>query len=110
MNSESVPAADFTREGAIRVKVRHLIDEHHGSGKVVLNLYSIEKGGHTPLERHEYEHQAYILKGKGALKKEQETMPLREGNVIHVPSNALHQFINENEEPLIYLLINAHTD
>jgi quercetin dioxygenase-like cupin family protein len=69
-------------------------------------MYTLEKGGHTNLDQHEYEHQMYILKGRGVLKKRGGDMPLRPGDAVFIPANSPHQFINQYDEPLVYLLSN----
>ena len=107
--STNIPAVSFQRKGAFKTEVRDLIDERHGSRRCALRLFSIEKGGHTPVDRHDYEHAMYVLKGQGILRKELGEESLRNGDVAFIPSNAIHQFINENDEPLVYVLINVFT-
>jgi len=111
LNASAVPVEDLTKKGADKVKVRYLIDERHGSNRFALRQYTVEKGGHTPLDQHEYEHQVYVLRGRGLL-RETERSPvlrqLREGDVVFVPSNALHQFINQNEEPFVFLCVKGN--
>ena len=106
VNSATVPAVDFDRSGAVKVKVQHLIGEGQRSKWFALRLYTIEKGGHTPVDQHEYEHQAYILKGHGILRKEGVRLPLRPRDAVFIPSNTVHQFTNERGEPFVYLLLN----
>ncbi len=112
INSESVEAEDLTKNGASKVKVQYLIDERHGSNRFALRLYTVENGGHTPLDQHEYEHQVYILEGEGLLRLQQGQIPLlrslRKGDSIFIPSNALHQFINEREQALVFLCVKGN--
>jgi quercetin dioxygenase-like cupin family protein len=60
-----------------KVRVRYLIDEQHGSSRFALRLYAVDKGGHTPLDEHAYEHQVYILGGRGMLRELKETGPTK---------------------------------
>jgi quercetin dioxygenase-like cupin family protein len=69
VNLHTVPAEHLTKKGAKNVKIQHLIDERHGSDRFALRLYVVEKGGHTPLDQHEYEHQVYVLSGRGFLRE-----------------------------------------
>ncbi len=112
ISSENVQSEDLTKRGATRVKVRYLIDERQGSELFALRLYTVEKGGHTPLDQHEYEHHVYVLKGQGLLREGQENLPvlrsLREGDTIFIPSHAVHQFINEYDEPLVFLCVKGN--
>ncbi len=103
INSEDVPVEDFTKSGAENVKVRYLIDDRQGSERFALRLYTVQKGGCTPLDQHNYEHQVYILSGQGFLRGGELTSPvlreLHNGDTAFVPSNAVHRFINERDEP-----------
>lgn len=111
VNAASVPSEDLAR-GAEKVKVRYLIDERHGSERFALRLYTVEKGGHTPLDEHQHEHQVYVLSGRGLLsqskKISQAKRPLRPGEAIFIPSNAVHQFFNEKEEPFVFLCVKGN--
>jgi len=112
VNSELIQYEDLVKGAESKIKVRYLIDERHGSDRFALRLYTLEKGGHTPLDKHEYEHQVYILKGQGVLREVREGVPglraLRQGDAIFIPSDAVHQFINEHEEPLLFLCVKGN--
>jgi quercetin dioxygenase-like cupin family protein len=69
-------------------------------------MYTIEKDGHTNLDQHQYEHQVYVLKGHGILRKKGVDIPLRPGDAVFIAANSPHQFVNQNNEPLVYLLSN----
>ncbi len=109
VNAASVPIENFGKKGAERVRVRYLVDERQGSERFALRLYSVEKGGHTPLDRHEYEHQVYVLTGQGMLRQSGDNAPslqtLHTGDTVFIPSNAVHQFINELDEPFVFLCV-----
>jgi quercetin dioxygenase-like cupin family protein len=112
--SRDVTTDNFERNGAKKVKVRYLIDERHGSNRFALRLYSVEKGGETPLDQHAYEHQVYVLIGQGMLRQQEGNgFTLREikaGDAIFIPSNAVHQFINERDEPLEFLCVKGNPE
>jgi quercetin dioxygenase-like cupin family protein len=111
VNVESVPLEDLEKEGAEKVKVRYLIDERHGSNRFALRIYTVERNGRTPLDQHQYEHQVYVLSGEGLLRTHENRpvlRPVRAGDTIFIPSNAIHQFINEREEPLVFLCVRGN--
>jgi quercetin dioxygenase-like cupin family protein len=107
VNAASVPIENLEKKGAERVKVRYLVDERQGSERFALRLYSVEKSGQTPLDRHEYEHQVYVLAGQGFLRQSEDIalQTLHTGDVVFIPSNAVHQFVNEREEPFVFLCV-----
>jgi quercetin dioxygenase-like cupin family protein len=106
IRSEATQAENFARSGASGVKVQQLVGEPQGSKRVTLRLYTVGKGGHTNLDQHEYEHQMYVLKGHGTLRGKGGDTPLHPGDAVFLPANTLHQFINDHDDPLVYLLSN----
>lgn len=112
VNAKRVPIENFTKQGAKDVKVQYLIDERNGSNRFSLRLYTVPKGGHTPLDQHKYEHQVYVLSGRGLFRETEQnlTVPreLSEGDAIFVPSNAVHQFLNEHDEPFVFLCVKGN--
>jgi len=107
---------DVTHEklakGAEKTEVQYLIDERHGSTRFALRIYTIQKGGHTPLDQHQYEHQVYILKGEGFLRQSKNPdsplKNLKPGDAVFIPSNAVHQFSNGGDEPLVFLCVKGN--
>lgn len=112
VNARAVPIEDLAKQGADKVQVRYLIDERHGSNRFALRLYTVQKGGHTPLDQHEHEHNVYVLSGEGLLRETKENSlgvrQVREGDAIFISSNAVHQFINERDEPLVFLCVKGN--
>jgi len=110
VNASAIPVEDFAKNGAEKARVRYLIDERHGSDRFSLRLYTLEKGGHTPLDEHAYEHHVYVLSGKGLLRLSKETRlkALKAGDTIFIPSRAVHQFSNESDEPFEFLCVKGN--
>jgi quercetin dioxygenase-like cupin family protein len=112
VNRSKVPIEVLEKKGADKVKVQYLIDERHGSNRFALRIYTVEKGGHTPLDEHEYEHHVYVLNGTGLLRETRNNSlavrRLNEGDALFVPSNAVHQFINERDEPFVFLCVKGN--
>lgn len=100
------------RKGADGVDVRYLVDERQGSNRFALRLYSVKKGGHTPLDRRVYEHQVYVLSGEGLLKQAKDGTPVLQtlypGDTLFIPSYATHQFTNEREKPFVFLCVKGN--
>jgi quercetin dioxygenase-like cupin family protein len=91
-----------------------LIDDRQGSNRFALRLYTVEKGGHTPLDQHPYEHQVYVLKGEGMLRQSTEpTVPLktvRQGDSIFIPAGTPHWYKNAGKESAEFLCIVPKTE
>jgi quercetin dioxygenase-like cupin family protein len=111
VNASSVQIEDLAMNGAEKVKVRYLIDERQGSHLFALRLYTVAKGGHTPLDEHAHEHQVYVLSGRGMLRQSKGSSPLKSlkaGDTIFIPSRAVHQFSNESDEPFVFLCVKGN--
>jgi len=96
---------DVGMEGAAKVKMRMLIGPDDGAGNFHMRHFEVEPGGHTPHHSHDYEHEILILQGTGIAKSEQGEKPFKAGDVIFVPANETHQFVNNNDTPLAFICL-----
>jgi quercetin dioxygenase-like cupin family protein len=101
--AREVPARDVKSEGAEKVKIRWLISERDGASRFVMRLFEVGPGGRTPLHRHGWEHEIFIVSGKGKLMYEGSERPFTEGFFIFVPAGAEHSFVNTGQAPLEFL-------
>ncbi|MDD5748651.1 MAG: cupin domain-containing protein [Actinomycetota bacterium] len=85
------------------VKIRILLDETNGAPVYVLRMIEIEPGGSTPLHSHDFEHENFILSGKGAVLIGENWHDVGEGYVVLVPSGVRHQYRNDAGEPFVFL-------
>jgi quercetin dioxygenase-like cupin family protein len=92
-------------KGAKGVAIRWLISQLDGASNFVMRLFEFEEGGNTPLHTHPYEHEVYILEGKGVLVYEKKEYNFEKGYCLFVPPNKLHQFKNTGKAPLKMLCL-----
>ena len=105
-NEADVEAQEVDEEGAKGVTIQWLIDDKTGAPNFAMRRFVIEKDGHTPLHNHDWEHEVFVLNGKGALVDENgNEMPLNKNNFAFVPPNETHQFKNVGDEDFIFLCI-----
>ena len=99
--------AKVSRERLGKGEAQYLIDDRHGSDRLGSCLYTIRRGGHTPLHQHQYEHHVYLLKEDSLLRgsKDADSLlnTLKPRETILIPSNAVRQFNNVRDEPFIFL-------
>lgn len=102
INAEKVGEEKLMKGDAKETTVKYLIDERHGAEKFFLRIYSIKPGGRTPYDKHDYEHEVFVLKGKARLitveSGSEKAYILGEGDVIYIAPNEIHQFINDGPE------------
>jgi len=102
VKAEDVPAP------ANGVKVRWLITEETGAPNFAMRQFTVEPGGHTPRHTHSWEHEAYILAGKGVVLGEDGEEQVNPGDVVFVPQDEEHQFRNTGDEELKFLCLIPH--
>jgi quercetin dioxygenase-like cupin family protein len=96
---------DVTMDGALHVKVRWLITKEMGANNFAMRLFEVETEGHSPLHKHAWEHEVFILEGNGTLSDGEEAMPFKAGDVVFVPPNEMHQFVNAGKKLLRFLCL-----
>ena len=92
-------------EGASGVQIRWVINEDMGARNFVMRHFEIMPDGYTPLHKHDWEHEIFILSGAGKIVGDNSEKPFGPGDVIFVPGNELHQFRNTGEAPLTLLCL-----
>ncbi len=92
-------------EGAVGARMRMLIGPDDGARNFHMRQFEVAVGGHTPHHSHDYEHEIVILSGGGVAKSEQGDRPLRPGDVLFIPANEKHQFVNTGSEPLSFICL-----
>ncbi len=92
-------------EGAKKTYVKRLIGKEVGANKFFMRCYFVESGGCTPPDRHNYEHEVFVLKGKGVLVGEGFETEIKEDDCIFIACNEFHQFKNVDKEPLVFVCV-----
>lgn len=100
-----VKAEPVELEGAKDVKVRWLISEREGAPNFYMRLFEVAPGGHSPRHKHDYEHEIFILEGKGVALEGGREEPLKPGSFLFIPPNAEHQLRNTGETALKFLCL-----
>ena len=88
------------------VHIQWLIDASVGAPHFALRRFTLEKGGYTPYHAHDWEHEVFVLSGKGCLVDDKKVEhPLHEGDTALVDPDRNHQFKNVGTDPFIFLCI-----
>lgn len=92
-------------KGIAGVKMRRVIAEKEGAENFVMRVFEIEPGGHTPLHKHDWEHEVFILNGVGIVIDPSGEHEVKNGDVIFVPSGEEHQFKNVSDKLLEFICL-----
>lgn len=85
------------------VTIRWLISEKDGAPNFAMRLFEIEPGGNTPFHKHKWEHEVFILEGKGSFVTDRGSFPLNKDDAVFVPGEENHQFKSSSREKLAFL-------
>ncbi len=96
---------DEVKEGAKDTYVQWLITEKDGAKNFFMRLFTIEPGGYTPLHSHNWEHEVFILEGEGKVMSNGKEMLFKSGDVIFIPPNEGHQFLNTGKNSLRFICL-----
>ena len=100
---DQVPAQKFGAE-APGTSIRWLIDDDHdGAPYYALRMIEIEPGGTSPHHTHAFEHENFVVEGNGRVNIEGEWHDLKPGDVVFVPPDVKHQYINAGEVTFRFL-------
>ena len=74
-----------------------------------MRVFEVEPDGYTPLHKHPWEHEVFVLDGKGQLFDGEKTTPFKAGDVVFVPPNERHQFKNNGKTTLKFICLIPYT-
>lgn len=90
-------------EGAAGVSIKWMLDETAGAPTFSMRRFDIEPGGYTPRHAHPWEHEVYVIAGRGTVWSEGEETPLAPDDAVLIVPNERHQFRAADDEPLVLL-------
>ena len=102
---EEVEQAPVDMEGAVGCSVRWLVGEREGAPNFAMRQFEVAVGGNTPKHSHPYEHEVFVLEGEGVVLEGAAEHPLKNGDVVYVQPDEVHQFRNTGGVPLKFLCL-----
>lgn len=102
---DQVQSEEVDVAGAEGVRVRWLISPDDGAPNFYMRRFELAAGGRTPRHTHPWEHEVYILEGRGTVLGEDGERPLRPGDVVYVPPGEEHCFLADQGEPAAFLCL-----
>ena len=100
---EKVAKAPVTMEGSSGCQVRLLVDETGGAPNFAMRQFEVAPDGYTPKHSHPYEHEVFVLEGRGVVLEGDVEHPLSAGDFVLVTPGEVHQFRNTGAAPLKFL-------
>lgn len=104
IDTNDVKEEDVQMTGAKDTTIQILINRPPAP-TFIMRRFRIKPKGYTPLHAHDYEHEVYVLQGKGEVLDDKRHYSIKAGSAVYVPPNKIHQFRNVGEEDLVFLCI-----
>jgi len=93
-------------EGAEGIMMKILVGPQDGSEDIIMRLFTVSSGGHTPFHQHPWEHLIKVESGRGeVVDGSGRAHPLEPGKSVYVPPNEQHQFRNPNPETFQFICV-----
>jgi quercetin dioxygenase-like cupin family protein len=105
INIDEIPSESINRLYMKAVSIRYLIVQEFGAPNFEMRYFELNRGGKTSLDRHDYEHEVFIVRGTGRLVLNGREFSLKQNDAVLVEPNEEHQFFHEGEEPFGMLCI-----
>ena len=89
--------APVTEQDSKGARIKWLISESDGAPNFLMRHFNIEGGGFTPFHSHDWEHEVYVLEGRGRVLYENREEKILPGDAILIPPGKKHQFRADSE-------------
>jgi quercetin dioxygenase-like cupin family protein len=90
------------------VTVRWVIAEGDGAPHFAMRVFDVPAGAATEYHQHWWEHEIFVLAGRGHVRGEAGEFPLGEGTVAFIPGGEMHQLVNDGEGVLRFICLIPH--
>jgi len=104
-NYEDVKADPVSDAGAEKTTVRWVIAREDGAKNFFMRVFAIAPGGCTPLHRHAWEHEVFVLQGRGCVVRDGEHVSIAAGHAVFIPPEEQHQFKNTSGDALEFICV-----
>ena len=87
------------------VSRRDVITREDGAPTFSMRVFEVEAGSSTPSHSHPFEHEVFILTGRGVVVGNEGAISIGKESVVFVASGEPHCFVNTGNEPLRFVCV-----
>ena len=84
---------------------REVINTDDGAPNFCMRVFEVEPGSSTPSHSHWWEHEVYVLSGRGVVKGEQGETEIARDSVVFVAPDEHHCFRNTSFDTLRFICV-----
>lgn len=105
IDHQEIEAQPVTAQGAERATIREVFTAETGAPTFAMRIFELEPGGCTPKHAHPWEHEVFVLEGRGDVEGPDGHTPLSPGTAVFVPPGELHSFRSAPDERLKFICL-----
>lgn len=102
---KDIPGKELNNDMVKLVTGRVLIGKGDGASNFCMRRFDVEPGGHAPRHTHDWDHEIYVVEGKGEVLIGDQWHGISQGTAIHIPPNVEHQIKNSSDGHLAFLCL-----
>lgn len=84
---------------------REVINAADGAPHYIMRVFDVDPGSSTPFHAHAWEHEVFILAGRGLVVSDQGETKIARESVVFVPPEENHCFKNSGNEILRFICV-----
>jgi quercetin dioxygenase-like cupin family protein len=94
--------------GVEGVTARWPIREEDGAPHFAMRIFDVEPGVKTPHHSHWWEHEIYVMAGKGVVEAGGQRVAVQEGMVVYIPGGEEHHLENAGDDAFRFMCLIPH--
>ncbi len=88
--------------------IRWIFSKEDGVPNFSMRMFQIEPGGTIEPHSHPWEHEIYVLSGRGIIMIGNEKYEVEPNVAVFIPPNVSHSYQNDSDETLTFLCLIPH--
>ncbi len=100
-----VEGKPVTEAGARAVTIRVLMGDNVGAPTFTMRHFEVAPGGATPYHTHPWEHEVFVLSGRGTARRKGGEAEVGAGSFVYVAPGEEHSFENAGDVPFTFLCV-----
>jgi quercetin dioxygenase-like cupin family protein len=90
---------------AAGIQKRVVLGPRQGAPTFVMRIFDVPPGAASPWHQHDWEHEVYVLAGKGVAISQGGETPIRRGDAILIVPNEMHSLKNTGRAALRFMCL-----
>lgn len=82
-----------------------VITADDGAPNFCMRVFEVDSGNSTPSHSHPWEHEVFVLSGRGVVVGEEGGQEIGKGSVVYIAPNETHCLVNKGHDPLRFVCL-----